>query len=153
MDSFAAKGGWWVAGQVVLLLAAAAAWIVWGDGWGLPAVGAGLALALAGTILGGTGMLALGANLSAYPEPRPGGHLVERGPYRLVRHPIYGGILLGTVGFSLADGNWPGLVVAGALALLFWGKAGFEEARLLSGLPGYDDYRGRVRRRFLPCLI
>ena len=153
MGSFADRGGWWVAAQGLLLVASATAWAFWGGGWGVVAVAAGLALTVAGAVLAGSGMVTLGRNLSPYPAPVPHAALVERGPYRLVRHPIYGGVILGTAGLSLTDGNWPGLVLASGLAALFWGKSRFEERKLQASVPGYTAYRRRVRRLFIPGLV
>src|SRR4030042_3818728 len=48
MGSFADRGGWWVAAQGLLLVAAASSWALWGEGGGVVAVAAGLALAAAG---------------------------------------------------------------------------------------------------------
>jgi protein-S-isoprenylcysteine O-methyltransferase Ste14 len=153
MRQFTAKGGWWVVTQGLLLSGAVAAWVLWGRGWGVAAVAAGAVLAGAGGALAGGGFLALGAQVSPFPEPLPGAVVVERGVYHLARHPIYGGIVLATAGISLADGNWPGLTLAGALLALFWGKSGFEERRLVARFPGYDGYRRRVRRRLLPWVL
>ena len=37
--------------------------------------------------------------------------LVERGPFRIVRHPLYTGVLLAFVGYALSLGNWAALLV------------------------------------------
>ncbi len=97
--------------------------------------------------------MTLGRHLSPYPTPRRDAALVEHGAYRFVRHPIYGGVVLGAAGVSLADGNWPGLALAAALGALFWGKSGFEECRLLAHFPAYAAYRDRVRRRLIPWVL
>ena len=153
MRRFTAKGGWWVVAQGVLLAALAAAWVMWRDDWGAAAVAGGAALAGAGAALAGGGFLALGEQVTPYPEPRPGAILVERGVYRLARHPIYGGIVLGSAGISLALGSWPGLLLAAALFGLFWLKSGFEERRLVARVAGYEAYRGRVWRRLIPWVL
>ncbi len=153
MRKFTAKGGWWVVAQGLLLTGLVATWVLWGGGWGVAAVAGGAVLAGAGGALGAGGFLALGQAVTPYPEPLPGAALVERGAYRLARHPIYGGIVLGSAGVSLADGNWPGLAVTLALAALFWGKTGFEEQRLAARYPGYEAYRARVRRRLIPWVL
>jgi len=142
-----------VALQAVLLAGLLAMWLAWGAQWGVASLAAGATLAGAGTVLAGGGLLSLGRHLSPYPTPRRDAALVERGAYRLVRHPIYGGLLLGSLGLSVADGNWPGLVVSLGLAVLFWGKSGFEERRLLAHFPGYAAYRARVRCRLLPWVL
>ena len=67
--------------------------------------GVGLAILAAGGILGTWGMLALGRNLTPFPKPIEGGELVTHGPYRFVRHPIYAGLIFGTLGFFQA--RWP----------------------------------------------
>jgi len=72
--------------------------------------------------------------------------LVERGPYGLVRHPIYTGLVLALLGTALARNTvlaWAGtlLVVAGLILKLK------QEERLLEGHfgPGYAGYRSRVK--------
>ena len=63
-----------------------------------------------------------------------------------MRHPIYGGIIVGSAGFGLAAAS--PLAVAGAAVLLafFRLKSAREEAWLAARYPGYDAYRGRTRR-------
>ena len=153
MKEFTAKGGWWVVAQVGLFAGLAGAWVLWGEGWGAGALSAGAGLAAAGAALLASGLLTLGRHLSPYPTPRHDAALVEHGPYRLARHPIYGGIVLGAAGLSLADGNWLGLALSLGLAVLFWGKSGFEEQRLLAQFPGYAAYRARVRYRLIPGVL
>ncbi|MBN2113070.1 MAG: isoprenylcysteine carboxylmethyltransferase family protein [Acidimicrobiia bacterium] len=153
MRDFTARGGWWVAAQVPLFGGLLAFWLLWGDGWGAVALVAGAALAGAGGALVAGGLAALGSQLTPFPAPLHGGALVERGAYRLVRHPIYGGILLGALGVSLADGNWPGLVLAAALGGLFWAKSWVEEGMLATRFATYAAYRARVRRRLIPGIL
>lgn len=131
----------------------AAAWLLWGQDWGWGAVGAGAVLAAAGAGLAGSGLLVLRRHLTPYPTPLSDAALVERGPFRLARHPIYGGIILGAAGVSVADGNWPGLALNTLLAVLFWMKSEFEERRLTAHFPGYAAYRARVRRRLIPWVV
>lgn len=153
MKDFAAKGGWWVAAQVPLFGGLVAFWLLWGDGWGVAALAAGAALAGLGGALVAGGLLALGGQLTPFPAPLRDGALVERGAYHLVRHPIYGGIVLGALGVSLADGNWPGLVLAGTLGGLFWAKSWVEEGMLATQFVTYAAYRARVRRRLIPWVL
>lgn len=98
-------------------------------------------------------LLSLGTALTALPAPRSSSEeLVDRGAFRLARHPIYGGGLLVALGFSLAWAPW-GLVPTAALLVLFELKSRVEEAWLAERFAGYEDYRRRVRRRFLPWLL
>ena len=53
--------------------------------------------------------------------------LIVTGPYALVRHPIYTGILLAIFGTALAVGEWRGLIAVVFAAAAFWRKLGIEE--------------------------
>jgi 2-amino-4-hydroxy-6-hydroxymethyldihydropteridine diphosphokinase len=141
-----------VAIQFVLLVVflAVAAWTgnvppVWG--W-VEVLGVGLAVT--GAVVGLRASWRLGRALTALPEPRRGTTLVELGPYRWVRHPIYFGLILGMLGLVLVTRSLPALAVAAATAGFFWVKAGYEESRLLVAVAGYDAYRRRVRGRLFP---
>jgi protein-S-isoprenylcysteine O-methyltransferase Ste14 len=76
--------------------------------------------------------------------------VIATGPYAVVRHPMYAGALLYLLGTPLALGSYWGLVVFGAvLPLLLWRL--FDEERFLCrNLPGYTEYRKRVRHRLVP---
>ncbi len=69
----------------------------------------------------------------------------------LVRHPIYGGILLLSLAWSLALSPWA-LIPTGALAIALVFKSRLEERWLIDRHPAYAGYRERVRRRFVPYL-
>lgn len=113
----------------------------------------GMAVAAVGSVLVIGASWALGSNLSALPEPRAGAVLVEKGPFRLVRHPIYGGIILGSVAMTILAGNaWP-LVPLVLLVVVLLAKTTVEERALSLMFPDYPEYRRRVRHRFLPFLI
>ena len=101
----------------------------------MAAVAGGAVLTGAGGALGAGGFLALGHAVTPYPEPLAGAVLVERGAYRLARHPIYGGVVLGGAGVSLADGNWPGLVLAAAAGRAVLGQVGVRGAAPGGALP------------------
>jgi protein-S-isoprenylcysteine O-methyltransferase Ste14 len=79
-----------------------------------------------------------------------GHHLVDSGPYAIVRHPGYAGPMLAHLALPLALGSLLGLVPA-ALGCGFLGlRALYEERRLARELPGYAEYAERVRFRILP---
>jgi len=111
-------------------------WLVW-LGRGLAGVGLGVLLVAAWQ---------LGRNLTALPRPRPGGFLVQKGLYRVVRHPIYAGLLLWALGSSLAHLNPWTLGLAGLLFGLLDRKASLEERWLEERHPEYRDYRKGVRK-------
>jgi protein-S-isoprenylcysteine O-methyltransferase Ste14 len=108
-----------------------------GVGIGLLAIGAAFALAA---------VRHLRANLSPWPEPRPSSALVVTGPYGMVRHPIYGGLVFMAVGYAFAFGGWLTAVYATGLFALLRLKAAREEHRLKSMFPEYREYRRRTRR-------
>ena len=73
-------------------------------------------------------------------------HVVESGPYAIVRHPIYTGILVAVIATAAAKGTIPGL--AGLLLITFgiWMKASLEETWLSGQIDAgaYQQYRRRV---------
>ena len=79
-----------------------------------------------------------------------GHHVVSTGVYGWVRHPMYLGATLMFVGGSLVTGAASALAVGLALSLLLAVRSLDEEALLTRELPGYDDYRRRVRYRLIP---
>jgi 2-amino-4-hydroxy-6-hydroxymethyldihydropteridine diphosphokinase len=115
--------------------------------------------AVVGSVVAGVGgwlvigaVLALGNTLSALPDPRPGGEHVDRGVYRFVRHPIYGGLLIGGAGVAVTLGSWWVLPVVAMLGALLRFKSGLEERALSIVYPDYPEYMRRVPRRFVPFL-
>jgi protein-S-isoprenylcysteine O-methyltransferase Ste14 len=79
-----------------------------------------------------------------------GHHVISSGPYAWVRHPMYSGALVFFAGVPLMLGSWWGLVLIPLFTLLFGYRSGIEEQVLIDGLPGYADYRTRVRYRLVP---
>ena len=76
--------------------------------------------------------------------------VISTGPYAVVRHPMYAGALLYLLGTPLALGSYWGLVVFGAVLLLLLWRLSDEERFLSTNLPGYTEYRKRVRHRLVP---
>jgi protein-S-isoprenylcysteine O-methyltransferase Ste14 len=112
---------------------------------------AGLAFAVAGGALSIAGIRHLGASITPYPMPSERAEMREHGAYRVVRHPIYGGLLLVAVGWAALTSP---LAVAGAVALglVFRGKSAREERWLVERYPSYEEYRARVRHRLIPLV-
>lgn len=76
--------------------------------------------------------------------------VISTGPYALVRHPMYAGGLLYLLGMPLALGSWWGLApFAATLPFLIW-RLVDEEEFLARNLPGYAEYRDKVRFRLIP---
>ena len=72
--------------------------------------------------------------------------LVTIGPYALVRHPIYSGLILAAFGVGLVVHGWLTLAYALTLLLFFDIKSRREERWLSGKFSGYDAYRKRVRK-------
>ncbi len=117
--------------------------------WGRPL---GWLLLAAGFAQGIASFQRLGRMTTPYPEPIPDGALIDRGIYGLVRHPMYGSLILLTLGAGLVLGSPGGLVAWPGLVAFFALKARHEEALLDASYPSYADYRRRVRRRFVPWI-
>ncbi len=79
------------------------------------------------------------------------GHtVVQHGPYRFVRHPMYTSRLVLMTGLPLAMGSWIGLVPAALLAFLVVLRTLLEDRMLTSELDGYRAYAERVQTRLVP---
>ena len=106
----------------------------------------GLAVLAVGGLFGTWGMLALGRNLTPFPKPIEGGELVTYGPYQFVRHPIYAGLIFGTLGWALFRASLVGLALVVLLLIFFDLKSRREEQWLREAYPGYGEYQGRVKK-------
>jgi protein-S-isoprenylcysteine O-methyltransferase Ste14 len=106
----------------------------------------GLAIIAIGGVFGTGGALALGRNLTPFPKPIEGGTLVTSGVYRWVRHPIYTGLILGTLGWSLWRENLLGVGLAVLLFVFFDLKSRREERWLMEAYSGYAEYRHHVKK-------
>ncbi len=106
----------------------------------------GLALVVGGTAFAAWAAITLGRHFDIDVEFHAGHEVVRRGPYAIVRHPVYSGLALHLLGACLATGNL--LLLAGTLCLAipaFSLRASVEE-RLLRGELGaaYEDYAREV---------
>lgn len=119
----------------------------------LPAAGAG-----AGIGLLAVGFVLFGAAIGHNPffestvriQSELGHRVASAGPYRLVRHPGYAGLMLIVLGGVLLLGSaWALLPTAFALAVLTL-RTALEDRFLRLNLPGYDDYAASVRSRLVP---
>jgi protein-S-isoprenylcysteine O-methyltransferase Ste14 len=79
-----------------------------------------------------------------------GHRVVSKGVYGFVRHPMYLGALLMSFGAPLLLGSKYGLVVGALLTLILAGRIAGEERLLVRELPGYAEYRKKVRYRLIP---
>ncbi len=107
---------------------------------------AGGLMLLSGFLLAAAGALKLGRNLTPFIIPKEGAVLLEQGAYRLVRHPIYSGLLQMAFGWGLWVHGWLTLGYSMILFVIFDLKSSREELFLLKTFPGYAAYSSRVKR-------
>jgi protein-S-isoprenylcysteine O-methyltransferase Ste14 len=155
--SFSERGGWWVVAQLAIFGLYAVAVLGTGgidEGIGLGfARIVGVAMVALATVIGVWSLVLLGKDLTIYPYPVHGAVLVDSGPYRLVRHPIYLAVVTGGVGLALALLSTAGVLVALVFIPFFGAKTGFEEDRLIERVPGYRHYRAAIPYRIIPWLM
>jgi protein-S-isoprenylcysteine O-methyltransferase Ste14 len=81
---------------------------------------------------------------------KEGHHVIDTGPYGLVRHPIYTGLIAATLATAVAEATATALIGFAVLTFGLWLKARAEE-RFLSAELGPDDYAAYQRR--VPMLV
>ena len=118
----------------------------WPLPWSTLGVILGLVLGGFGVVLMLGGLASLGDNLTPFPRPKADSHLVDSGAYRLVRHPIYSGLIFGAFGWALFRASTLMVVYALILFIFFDIKSRFEELWLADKFAGYASYQTRVRK-------
>ncbi len=111
-------------------------------------------------VLAGDGLVALGLLIifrvfqentftAATIQVEAGQKVISTGPYALVRHPMYAGGLVIILGIPLALGSWWGLLMIGLFTAVIAWRILDEEKVLAKDLPGYLEYRDKVRYRLV----
>ena len=143
----------WVIVQVPLLLFAFCLPVnsfghslLWPTELSYPRHAVGVAAMIGGGLLLTFGIVGLGRNLTPLPSPKSGGGLVTTGIFRLVRHPVYGGIILMTLAHALPIPSAAALVLPVLVLAFFNRKATAEETILVQKFVEYDDYRRRTAK-------
>lgn len=142
-EKLGTRGEGWFLGQLVLILLVL-----------FPPTGVrqivdtlGGILLVSGLSLITLGTASLGQNLTPFPKPRDDHSLVTDGIFELVRHPMYGGIVLSTLGLTLATGDEARLALSAALFLLLNLKAGVEEEELEERYgEEYKQYKSKSKK-------
>lgn len=146
------RGEWYVVVQMILFALIFFSPFVstnsgqWPDPWRMISFGLGVILALVGALLAFAGVISLGSNLAAVPHPKDDATLVESGAFRIVRHPIYSGLILGAFGWGFLFQSWLTLLLALGLFIFFDIKSRREEQWLLQKYDNYPAYQARVRK-------
>jgi protein-S-isoprenylcysteine O-methyltransferase Ste14 len=141
------RGTWLVLAQAACLV------VVWlwpaAALWTLPTwlVLAGRVLIGLALLLGLAGAWHLGRYLRIHPRPADRAELATTGVYRLVRHPIYAAVLIGSAAEAVLAARPEPLLGFVGLAVVLHVKAGYEESLLRAHFgEAYDVYASRVPR-------
>ncbi|MBD2020228.1 isoprenylcysteine carboxylmethyltransferase family protein [Leptolyngbya sp. FACHB-36] len=146
------RGEYWVLVQAVLLIAFAVLPVYRLDGLVLtPSEQVGIwigaaVLGLIASVLLLKSLLDLGRNLTPLPHPRDDGELVQSGVYGVVRHPLYSGVVLAALSWTLYQVSLSHLVGTIVLFLFFNAKASREERWLRDRHPEYETYQSQVKK-------
>ena len=106
----------------------------------------GYGIFILGTAIALIAAINLGKNLTPLPRPKENAELIQGGLYRLVRHPIYFGVIVLSVGWGLIQQStlvWLYVVI---IVIFFDIKSRKEERWLVERFSAYADYQGRVRK-------
>jgi protein-S-isoprenylcysteine O-methyltransferase Ste14 len=147
-----ARGEWYVLIQFVIfgLIALGPRHLPGSDGWPAPwntiGIVLGLLFGFLGGLLGLAGVLSLGANITAVPHPKEDATMVQSGAYRFVRHPIYSGIILASIGFAFVTNGTLTFLYVLVLFVFFDIKSRREEKWLADKFSDYSAYQKRVRK-------
>jgi protein-S-isoprenylcysteine O-methyltransferase Ste14 len=111
---------------------------------------AGVAVEAAGVALAIWARRHLGRNWSGEITVKVDHELVRSGPYRVLRHPIYTGILMMYVGAALVTGGWLAMIGLATVSFAYWRKIRLEEVTLDGAFGAqYAEYR-RTTAALLP---
>lgn len=113
-----------------------------------PAVAAtGLIMQACGLALRIWSMRALGGFYTRTLRAAHDQHVVDAGPYRMIRHPGYAGALLVWIGLAFSSRSAPAtVVVAGLMGRAYQRRISAEENLLQGALPEYGDYSRRTKK-------
>ena len=112
-------------------------WYIW--------AGIGAAITLAGLLFTVWARIHLGKNWSGVITIKEGHELIASGPYSVVRHPIYTGLLLAAFGQAVSEGQWVRLIAVGIIFAGFWRKLKIEERWMRQQFgSAYEAYSQRV---------
>jgi protein-S-isoprenylcysteine O-methyltransferase Ste14 len=81
-----------------------------------------------------------------------GQYVCVSGPYRIMRHPGYTGLLISVLAYPLVLGSWWGFMLSGIMATMIVIRTALEDRMLQKDLPGYMEYAKQVRYRLIPLI-
>lgn len=112
----------------------------------------GAALLGAGACIIAIASRQLGGSLSPSVSPTQDGKLITTGIYSIVRHPMYSGVIIMAIGWSILWGSLLSLVFSIVLAVFFTFKAKKEEKLLSEKYRDYAAYQAQVKKKIIPYI-
>lgn len=91
-------------------------------------------------------------NFNIHPAPREGGQLIDSGPYRWIRHPMYTALMMLGGACAWVTDSFPGWMLGLTLICVLAIKALLEEWMLARAHPAYVAYRSRTKA-FIPLVF
>jgi protein-S-isoprenylcysteine O-methyltransferase Ste14 len=79
-------------------------------------------------------------------------YICTSGPYRIMRHPGYIGLIVTILAYPFILGSWWGFVLSGILTIVIVIRTAREDSMLQNELPGYKEYAGQVKYRLIPLV-
>lgn len=120
----------------------------------LPSIYVGEVLMITGEAFRLWGVFTLGKYFSPIVTIYSDHRVVDKGPYKLVGHPAYGGAIITILGVSIALRSIFSLISVLIIAQIYNYRANLEERLLIKNLgEEYEEYKRRVRRKFVPYLL
>ncbi len=113
----------------------------------------GAAITAGGLLFSVWGRRHLGANWSQAVTVKQDHELITSGPYALVRHPIYTGLLLGFFGSAVARGEWRGVLAVAMVFAALWHKLRLEEKWMHAQFGEHYEAYSRHVSALLPYII
>ena len=106
----------------------------------------GYGIFILGTVIALIAAINLGKNLTPLPRPKENAELIQRGLYRFVRHPIYFGVIVLSLGWGLIQQSALVWLYVLIIAIFFDIKSRKEEQWLVERFSAYVGYQGRLRK-------
>jgi protein-S-isoprenylcysteine O-methyltransferase Ste14 len=77
-------------------------------------------------------------------------YVCTSGPYKIMRHPGYSGLIISILAYPLILGAWWGFVLSGILTIIIVIRTAKEDSMLQNELQGYREYANQVKYRLIP---
>jgi protein-S-isoprenylcysteine O-methyltransferase Ste14 len=105
-------------------------------------------LFIGGIIVGIAGVVGLRRSLSIFPTPSKKTTLVASGIYKYIRHPMYTGLLIIALSFTVCRPSLLGFILFASFYIVLLAKSSYEERLLEASFTTYAEYKDKTGRFF-----